>query len=89
LVGLERAGLEREDLKRFVTAYPLKNKTFRFHNASCSCIIELREGVTTSRIFSQNGIFPTDVLYMSQKEKYVVAVLGGEGGAQRPRFGFQ
>jgi hypothetical protein len=31
--------------------------TFRFHSATCSCIVELRRVVNLSRIFPRTGIF--------------------------------
>ncbi len=52
--GLEREGLETDNLEGFTS----RNKeTIIIHNAACSCVVELREAVTFSRIFFPEWFF--------------------------------
>ncbi len=49
--------LVREGLKELFYVYPkLRKETTRYNSATCSCIVELREAITLSRIF-RAGIF--------------------------------
>jgi hypothetical protein len=51
--GLEIERLEKEGL-RGLSFLSLTKETFRFYTIICSCIVELREAVTISWIFSTN-----------------------------------